>query len=73
MKPSTGYETLIYDVLIGDPTLFNRADNIEAGMDGRAAVARRLGEGRGPEVHTYAAGTERAERRRTTCWPATAA
>jgi len=28
---STGYETLLYDVLIGDYTLFQRADNIEAG------------------------------------------
>ena len=29
--PSTGYETLLYDVLIGDATLFQRADNVEAG------------------------------------------
>jgi glucose-6-phosphate 1-dehydrogenase len=29
--PSTGYETLIYDSMMGDPTLFQRADNIEAG------------------------------------------
>jgi glucose-6-phosphate 1-dehydrogenase len=29
--PQTGYETLIYDVMIGDATLFQRADNIEAG------------------------------------------
>jgi len=29
--PSTGYETLIYDCMTGDPTLFQRADNIEAG------------------------------------------
>jgi glucose-6-phosphate 1-dehydrogenase len=28
---STGYETLIYDCMIGDATLFQRADNIEAG------------------------------------------
>jgi glucose-6-phosphate 1-dehydrogenase len=28
-RPSTGYETLIYDVMIGDATLFQRADNIE--------------------------------------------
>lgn len=27
----TGYETLLYDMLIGDQTLFNRADQIEAG------------------------------------------
>lgn len=30
-EPQTGYETLIYDCLTGDPTLFQRADNIEAG------------------------------------------
>ncbi|MCB1678539.1 MAG: glucose-6-phosphate dehydrogenase [Halioglobus sp.] len=29
--PSTGYETLIYDCMIGDATLFQRADSIEAG------------------------------------------
>jgi glucose-6-phosphate 1-dehydrogenase len=29
--PSTGYETLIYDCMIGDATLFQRADGIEAG------------------------------------------
>src|SRR5215469_15419786 len=29
--PSTGYETLIYDCLIGDATLFQRADSVETG------------------------------------------
>jgi len=29
--PQTGYETLIYDIMIGDATLFQRADNVEAG------------------------------------------
>ncbi len=29
--PSTGYETLIYDCMNGDATLFTRADDIEAG------------------------------------------
>jgi glucose-6-phosphate 1-dehydrogenase len=29
--PATGYETLIYDVMVGDATLFQRADNIESG------------------------------------------
>jgi glucose-6-phosphate 1-dehydrogenase len=29
-KPSTGYETLIYDCMIGDATLFQSAENIEA-------------------------------------------
>jgi glucose-6-phosphate 1-dehydrogenase len=29
--PSTGYETLVYDCMIGDATLFPRADSVEAG------------------------------------------
>jgi glucose-6-phosphate 1-dehydrogenase len=31
MAPSTGYETLLYDCMIGDATLFQRADMVEAG------------------------------------------
>jgi glucose-6-phosphate 1-dehydrogenase len=31
LEPNTGYETLIFDCMIGDATLFQRADNIEAG------------------------------------------
>ncbi|GAC1331183.1 MAG: glucose-6-phosphate dehydrogenase [Beijerinckiaceae bacterium] len=31
VQPSTGYETLLYDAMSGDATLFQRADNIEAG------------------------------------------
>ncbi|MEC4879964.1 MAG: glucose-6-phosphate dehydrogenase [Scytonema sp. PMC 1070.18] len=30
-QPSTGYETLLYDCMIGDATLFQRADNVEIG------------------------------------------
>jgi glucose-6-phosphate 1-dehydrogenase len=29
--PSTGYETLLYDAMIGDATLFQRADMVESG------------------------------------------
>ena len=29
--PSTGYETLLYDCMMGDSTLFQRADMVEAG------------------------------------------
>ena len=28
-NPNVGYEALIYDVMIGDPTLFMRADMVE--------------------------------------------
>lgn len=31
--PTTGYETLIYDCMLGDATLFKRADNIEIGWE----------------------------------------
>jgi glucose-6-phosphate 1-dehydrogenase len=30
-EPSTGYETLLFDAMIGDPTLFHRMDIVEAG------------------------------------------
>ena len=30
-RPSTGYERLLYDCMIGDATLFQRADMVEAG------------------------------------------
>jgi glucose-6-phosphate 1-dehydrogenase len=56
LKPSTGYETLIYDVLIGEPTLFNRADNIEAGWKGVQPMLDAWAKGKG-EVHTYPAGS----------------
>jgi glucose-6-phosphate 1-dehydrogenase len=31
--PTTGYETLLYDCMIGDATLFQRADMVEAGWN----------------------------------------
>jgi len=53
-KPATGYETLIYDVLTGDPTLFNRAQDVEAGW---SVVMPFLDAWKsGGKVETYAAG-----------------
>ncbi len=60
LKPSTGYETLIYDVLIGDPTLFNRADNIEAGWKGVQPVLDAVAKGN-DKIHTYPAGSNGPE------------
>lgn len=55
--PSTGYETLLYDCMKGDATLFQRADNVEASwmalapvLDVWAALAPR-------EFPNYAAGS----------------
>jgi glucose-6-phosphate 1-dehydrogenase len=50
----TGYETLIYDVLTGDQTLFQRADQIEAGW---RAVQPLLDAWQEGEPEDYAAGT----------------
>ena len=68
---STGYETLLYDVLIGDSTLFQRADNVEAGW---AAVQPLL------DAWSGSAATCRDTplaawdpRRPTNSWPATGA
>ena len=57
LKPSTGYETLLYDVMIGDPTLFNRADNIEAGWRAVQPILDAVAKG-GDKIQTYAAGTD---------------
>jgi glucose-6-phosphate 1-dehydrogenase len=57
IRPSTGYETLIYDVLIGEPILFNRADNIEAGWKGVQAILDAVAAGR-DHIHSYAAGSD---------------
>ncbi len=52
---STGYETLLYDMLCGDQTLFQRADMIESGW---AAVQPFLdGWAMGGSVETYPAGS----------------
>ncbi|WP_462402744.1 glucose-6-phosphate dehydrogenase [Pseudomonas sp. Marseille-QA0332] len=56
MTPATGYETLIYDCLTGDQTLFQRADNIENGW--RAVQPFLDAWACGGEVHEYPAGED---------------
>ena len=58
--PSTGYETLLYDCLIGDATLFQRADNVEAGW---SVVQPALDAWDAGHIHVnpYAAGSEGPE------------
>ena len=50
-EPSTGYETLVYDCMIGDAMLFKRADSVEAGW----AVVQ-------PILDLWARGQDRAAR-----------
>jgi glucose-6-phosphate 1-dehydrogenase len=56
--PSTGYETLIYDCMVGDPMLFQRAVDIEAGWRVVDPILAAWGEAGGGDLCTYAAGTE---------------
>ena len=58
--PSTGYETLLYDCLVGDATLFQRADNVEAGWEVVQPALDAWDAGH-IHVHPYAAGTEGPE------------
>ena len=55
--PATGYETLIYDVMIGDATLFQRADNIESGWQVVQPVLDYWAEHK-PNFPNYAAGSQ---------------
>ena len=56
--PHTGYETLIYDCMNGDATLFRRADEIEAGWRIVQPLLDAWGAGAaGSELHDYPAGS----------------
>ncbi|MBI3264831.1 MAG: glucose-6-phosphate dehydrogenase, partial [Acidobacteria bacterium] len=54
--PKTGYETLLYDALNGDSTLFHRADIVEAGWTVVGPIIRAWAE-TGDGLHTYAFGS----------------
>jgi glucose-6-phosphate 1-dehydrogenase len=56
-EPSTGYETLIYDCMIGDATLFQRADSIEAGWRVVQPVLDAWAKEGTAELPTYPAGS----------------
>ena len=54
-RPNVGYETILHDCMLGDATLFQRADNVEAGW---AAVQPLLDAWRTGGPEPYAAGGE---------------
>jgi glucose-6-phosphate 1-dehydrogenase len=56
MAPNTGYETLIYDCMIGDATLFQRADNIEAGWQAVQPILDAWQNNPPPDFPNYEAG-----------------
>ena len=55
---STGYETLVYDSMIGDASLFQRADNIEAGWRVVQPVLDAWAQDRVSQLPIYPAGDE---------------
>ncbi len=55
-KPNVGYETLLFDCMTGDTTLFQRADAIEASWAALQPVLDSWGRGDG-EVESYSAGS----------------
>jgi glucose-6-phosphate 1-dehydrogenase len=55
--PSTGYETLIYDCMTGDATLFQRADFIEAAWGILQPIRAAWQKASGRELAEYAAGS----------------
>jgi len=56
--PSVGYETLIYDCLIGDPTLFQRADQVECGWKIVDPVLHAWTTKKAGKVPNYTAGSD---------------
>jgi glucose-6-phosphate 1-dehydrogenase len=55
-EPNIGYETLIHDVMLGDATLFNRADMVEAAWKVVQPVLNSWTE-HGTEAHIYPSGS----------------
>ncbi len=58
LAPNTGYETLIYDCMIGDATLFQRADNIEAGWQAVQPILDAWAHNPPKDFPNYAAGSD---------------
>ena len=58
MAPNTGYETLLYDCMIGDATLFQRADNIEAGWQAVQPILDAWANNPPRDFPNYAAGCD---------------
>jgi hypothetical protein len=67
--PSTGYETLLYECMRGDSTLFQRADAVEAGWT-RARAVLDVWNALPPRGFPNYGPAPGARRKRTSCWPA---
>ena len=57
-EPATGYETLIYDCMIGDNILFQRDDSVEAGWKAVQPFLDAWKKAGAKDLETYKAGSE---------------
>jgi glucose-6-phosphate 1-dehydrogenase len=57
-EPTTGYETLLYDCMIGDNILFQRADSVEAGWQAVQPFLDAWKKAGADGLETYKAGSE---------------
>ncbi len=55
--PSTGYERLLHDCMMGDATLFQRADQVEAGWAVVKPIQDAWANASAPSFPNYAAGS----------------
>ena len=55
--PSTGYERLLHDCMVGDATLFQRADQVEAGWAVVDPIQKAWAQETAPTFPNYAAGS----------------
>ena len=66
--PSTGYETLVYDCMIGDQTLFQRADSVEAGWSAVQPILDLWHDDKGVPLEFYPAGSAGPEEAEQMLW-----
>jgi glucose-6-phosphate 1-dehydrogenase len=55
--PTTGYEKLLYDCMVGDSTLFHRSDMVEAAWEAAQPILDAWGNNPPKDFPNYAAGT----------------
>src|SRR5260370_1478341 len=57
VAPTTGYEKLLYDCMVGDSTLFHRSDMVEAAWEAAQPILDALGNNPPTDFPNYAAAT----------------
>ena len=56
-QPTTGYEKLLYDCMVGDASLFHRSDMVESAWEAAAPILEAWNNNPPTDFPNYAAGT----------------